>query len=211
MTNYQYPRQAIPPRETDRIDSSWTVVFLSRSRRPNRISHETKDLLTMKFSQVGERDRAAGRGHGRRVKKENREDGRERKHENERERGREEKRGERGQCKQQEDGRRQETRAEKLRESPGLLDSEVSGGRSLACCQLVSLSAHARWHRGDRRPRMDSHTNASRRGRTHNATVPDAYCYSARTLFRMHVKSETSLRPALRTSPLRGLHAAGCH
>lgn len=57
-------------RETDRIDS-WTVVFLSRSRRPNRISHETKDLLTMKSSQVGERDRTAGRGHGRRVKKEN--------------------------------------------------------------------------------------------------------------------------------------------
>lgn len=59
-----------------------------------------------------------------------------------------------------EEGRRQETRAEKLRESPGLLDSEVSGGRSSACCQLVSLSAHARWHRGDRAPRVDSHTNS---------------------------------------------------
>lgn len=69
MTNYQYPWQVIPPRETDRIDSSWTVVFLSHSRGPNRISHEKKDLLTMKSSQVGERDRAAGRGHGRRVKK----------------------------------------------------------------------------------------------------------------------------------------------
>lgn len=69
MTNYQYPWQVIPPRETDRIDSSWTVVFLSHSRGPNRISHEKKDLLTMKSSQVGERDRTAGRGHGRRVKK----------------------------------------------------------------------------------------------------------------------------------------------
>lgn len=38
----------------------------------------------------------------------------------------------------------------------------------------------------------------------HDATVPDAYCYNA--LFRMHVKSETSLQPALGT--LRGLHAA---
>lgn len=110
--------------------------------------------------------------------------------------------------KGQEDDRRQETRAEKLRESPGLLDSEVSGGRSPACCQLVSLSAHARWHRGDRRPRMDSHTDASRRGRTHDATMPDAYCYDARTLFRMRVKSETSSGPALGTRPLRGLHAA---
>lgn len=63
--------QAIPPHETDRIDRSWTVVFLPRSRGPNRISHETKDFLTMKSSQVGERDRTAGRGHGRRVKKEN--------------------------------------------------------------------------------------------------------------------------------------------
>ena len=54
MTNYQYPWQVIPPREADGIDSSWTVVFLSLSRGPNRISHETKDLLTMKSSQVGE-------------------------------------------------------------------------------------------------------------------------------------------------------------
>lgn len=38
-------------------------------------------------------------------------------------------------------------RNEDLRETPDPLDSEVSGGRGPACCQLVRLSAHARWHR----------------------------------------------------------------
>lgn len=126
--NYQYPRRAVSPRETDRIDSSRTV-FLSRG--PNRISHETKDLLTVK-SLSGWRTRTAGRGHGRRVKKEIA--GREGRHRVERVREALETRDE---------------STEELRESPDLLDSEVSGGRSPACCQLVSLSAHARWHRGD--------------------------------------------------------------
>lgn len=90
----------------------------------------------MKSSQVGERDRTAGREHGRRVKKETA--------------GRRERRGRHGEEVESERGRRQETRAEELRESPGPFDSEVSGGRSPACRQLVSLSAHARWHHGDR-------------------------------------------------------------
>jgi len=197
--NYQYPWQVIPPREADGIDSSWTVVFLSLLRRPNRISHETKDLLTMKSSQVGERDRTAGWGHGRRVKKENNEDRKEKKNEKrkrERERERERER------REQKNSKRQETRAEK-RESSSPLDSEVSGGRNPACCQLVSLSAHARWHRGDRRSRMDSHTDASCRGRTHNATVPDAYCYNAQTHISYACEERDQLSEQVRFAALQ--------
>lgn len=80
---------------------------------------------------------------------------------------------------------------------------------SLSACQPTHVGTVAT---GAATARMDSHTDASRRrGRTHDATgVSDAYCYNARTPFRMRVKSETSSArprrgPALGTS---GLHAA---
>lgn len=61
--------------------------------------------------------------------------------------------------------KRQETRAKELRETRGPPDSEVSGGRGPARCQLVSLSAHARWHRASQ-PRVDSHRLFARRMHT---------------------------------------------
>lgn len=173
-------RQVISPRETDKIDSSRTV-FLSRSRA-NRVSHETKDLLTVKSSQVGERDRTAGQEHGRRVKKETA-GWRERRETWRRDRERE----------------GQETRDKSrgvTRESRSVWQWGVGWSEPglPSACQPVSPRTLAPW-----RPvsRVDSHTDTSRRSRTH-----DAHCYIA--LFRMRVESGNESGPE--RVPLRGRH-----
>jgi len=73
----------------------------------------------------------------------------------------------------------------------------------LSACQPVSPRTLA-----PRRPapRVDSQTDVSRRNHTHVCrAVPDAYCYTARMLFRMRVKI-TSPGSARNESVLRGLH-----
>lgn len=95
---------------------------------------------------------------------------------------------ERGERKEAKGEKRQETRAKELRESGGSADSEVSGGRGPARCQLVSLSAHARWHRASQ-PRCGFTPTLSLSlslRRVHTASppllstriVPSAYIYS---------------------------------
>jgi len=198
MTNYQYPWQVISPRETDRIDSSWTVVFLSRSQGPNRISHETKDLLTMKSSQVGEWDRTAGCGHGRRVKKTAKMGEKEKIRMSKRER-------ERGGRTRGWQKTRDESR-EAMRESRSAWQWGVGWSEPslLSACQPVSPRTLASW-----RPRTDSHTDASCRGRTTRpyrtriVTTRERYFVC---MWRARPARDQSSERVLGT--LRGLHAA---
>lgn len=82
---------------------------------------------------------------------------------------------ERGDRKEAKGEKRQETRAKELRESGGSADSEVSGGRGPARCQLVSLSAHARWHRASQ-PWCGFTPTLAARAHSFTASPLDTHC-----------------------------------
>lgn len=73
-------------------------------------------------------------------------------------------------------------RERELRETGGPTDSEVSDGRGPARCQLVNLSAHARWHRANRPQCGFTPTVFARR--VHTAAHSGSLSLSRHALFR---------------------------
>lgn len=151
--NYQYPRRAVPRRETDRIDSSRTV-FLSRGPQPHQSRDEGGPFNREVLS--GWRTRWNGRLRTRKTGKERNSGAAGEKGDTHRvERGREEGCG---------DKRREQRSYERV---PIRLTVRC---RVVGARLAVSLSTCQPTHVGTARrpaPRVDSQTDASRRSHTH--------------------------------------------